>query len=48
MLQGKIHGYVRHQLTYFKKEKLVKWFDITDGDFYTKVENLVAKWYDPR
>lgn len=45
-MQNKIHGYIKRQLTWFKKEKNVNWFDITDKEFNTKVENLVAKWYD--
>lgn len=46
ILQGKIHGFLRRQLTWFKKEKDVNWFDITDSEFPSNVENLVAKWYD--
>jgi|Napbiome12C3dose_1001474.scaffolds.fasta_scaffold00015_79 tRNA dimethylallyltransferase len=45
ILQGKIHGYARRQMTWFKREKDVFWFDITDSSFSSKVENLVAKWY---
>lgn len=45
IIQGKIHGYIRRQLTWFKKEKDVLWIDITGKDFYYKVENTVAKWY---
>lgn len=45
ILQGKIHGYARRQMTWFKREKDVSWFDITDSNFPSKVENLVAKWY---
>lgn len=46
ILQGKIHGFVRRQLTWFKKEKDVKWFDISDKSFLEKVEELVGIWYD--
>ncbi len=46
-MQHKIHGYVRRQLAWFKKEKDVVWFDITKEDFVTRVENKVAKWYHP-
>lgn len=45
LLQGKIHSYARRQITWFKKEKEVFWFDVTDHHYLTKVENLVAKWY---
>lgn len=44
-IQGKIHGYVRHQLTWFKKEKDVVWFDITDKNFPQNVEKIVGRWY---
>lgn len=44
-LQGKIHGYVRRQLTYFKKEKEVNWIDITDKNYLTRIENKVSSWY---
>lgn len=46
VMQGKIHGYARRQLTWFRKGKDVVWFDIADKDCIKKVENLVAKWYD--
>lgn len=45
ILQGKIHGYVRRQQTWFKKEKDIFWFDITDQFFLGKVEKKVSKWY---
>ncbi|OGE19039.1 tRNA (adenosine(37)-N6)-dimethylallyltransferase MiaA [Candidatus Daviesbacteria bacterium RIFCSPLOWO2_02_FULL_41_8] len=53
VLQGKIHGFARRQITWFKKaslpagrEKNTFWFDITEKEFAGRVENLVAKWYD--
>lgn len=46
IMQGKIHEYIRRQLTWFKKEKDVNWFDITNQDSSTKVEELIRKWYD--
>ncbi|MCL5784969.1 MAG: tRNA (adenosine(37)-N6)-dimethylallyltransferase MiaA [Patescibacteria group bacterium] len=45
-LQTKIHQYAKRQLTWFKKEKGVKWFDITDPYTLEKVEKLVNSWYD--
>ena len=45
ILQNKIHGYVRRQLTWFKKEKNVSWFDITDENYPKNVEKLTLKWY---
>lgn len=46
ILQNKIHGFVRRQLTWFKKEKDVIWFDIIKEDYFKSVEELVTKWYD--
>ncbi len=45
ILQRKIHAYARRQETWFKKEKEISWFDITEENYTSKVENLVAKWY---
>ena len=46
ILKGKIHGYVRRQLTYFKKEKEINWFDITESKTLNKIEKLIHFWYD--
>lgn len=46
ILQNKIHQFARRQITWFKKEKEVHWFDITDNDYLIRIENLVTKWYD--
>lgn len=45
ILKYKIHGFIRRQLTWFKKEKDIIWFDITNKSFYEKVEKEVFKWY---
>lgn len=45
IMQGKIHGFIRRQLTWFKKEKNVYWFDITEKNFPLDVEKTVTKWY---
>lgn len=45
IMQGEIHGYVRRQLTWFKKEKQVFWFDISEKNFAEKVEKLASNWY---
>lgn len=45
IMQGKIHGYIRRQLTWFAKEKEVHWFDITTKEFPDNVEKLVNAWY---
>ncbi|MBI2039960.1 tRNA (adenosine(37)-N6)-dimethylallyltransferase MiaA [Candidatus Microgenomates bacterium] len=56
IMQNKIHGYIRRQLTWFKKEKNVYWFDILDKqsfpfsdekrkNFPDNVAKMVAGWY---
>lgn len=45
VLQGKIHGYARRQITWFRKEKDVFWFDITQSDWCEQLENKVSSWY---
>ena len=46
IMQGKIHGYVRRQQTWFKKEKKVSWFDITERNWSQAVEKQVQNWYN--
>lgn len=45
VMQGKIHEYIRKQLTWLKKEKDIHWFDITQPDYAQEVEKVVAQWY---
>ena len=37
--------YAKRQMTWFKKDKRVGWFDIFEVDYQKKVEKMVAKWY---
>lgn len=46
ILQNKIHGYIRRQQTWFKKEKNINWFDINKKSYLSKIEKNVRKWYD--
>jgi tRNA dimethylallyltransferase len=39
------HNYARRQMTWFKKDERIKWFDITEIGFEKKVVELVKKWY---
>lgn len=39
------HGYARRQMTWFKKEKRIKWFEIDSPRFKGEVEKLVKSWY---
>lgn len=45
ILQGKIHAYVRRQLTWFKKMEKIEWFDVSDKSFPIELEKKVSKWY---
>lgn len=38
--------YGKRQMTWFKKDKRIKWFDITSKDYPQNVENLVKKWHN--
>lgn len=46
VMQSKIHRFVRRQQTWFKKEKDIEWFDMTDKHYISMVEKLVKRWYD--
>lgn len=37
--------YAKRQMTWFKKDKRIKWFDASDPDLVNEVENSVQKWY---
>lgn len=41
----KVRQYAKRQMTWFKKEEKVNWFDIIDKQFPANVEKKVAKWY---
>lgn len=45
-MQSVLHGYVKRQQTWFKKEVDVTWFDVTDISFTQKIEKKVREWYD--
>lgn len=38
-------NYIKRQMTWFKKDKRINWFDIADKKYVENVENLVNKWY---
>lgn len=40
------HAYARRQMTWFKKEKRINWFDITPKNWQDKIDTMVKKWYD--
>lgn len=39
------HGYARRQMTWFKKNPKINWFDITKQNFQEEVEKKVENWY---
>jgi tRNA dimethylallyltransferase len=39
------HLYARKQMTWFKKEKRITWFDILGKNVWQKVEQKVLEWY---
>jgi tRNA dimethylallyltransferase len=46
ILQQEIKQYAKRQLTWFKRDKEIVWFDITKKDFSKKVEERVSSWYN--
>lgn len=39
------HGYARRQMTWFKLNQNIHWFDITESNYQDRVESLVKEWY---
>ena len=39
------HAYVRRQMTWFKKDKRINWFDINKKGWENGVEKLIKNWY---
>lgn len=39
------HAYARRQLTWFKKQKGIHWFDITETGIIGKIVSVVRAWY---
>lgn len=44
-MQDKVRAYARRQITWFKREKNISWFDITDKNFQGELEKNISKWY---
>ena len=38
-------NFTKRQIAWFKRDKRINWFDITQRDFQKEVEKLVKKWY---
>lgn len=41
LIKYDLHAYIRRQLTYFKKNKNIQWFDISTGDYIKNIYNLI-------
>ena len=39
------HAYARRQMSWFRRDKRIRWFDIAKPGFEKKVEKLVNDWY---
>ena len=39
------HKFAKRQMTWFKKDKRINWFDISLSEWQKNVEKLVRKWY---
>ena len=44
--QNQEHGIIRHQLTWFKVQPGITWFDISQPDWKRKATNLIENWYN--
>lgn len=40
------HGYARRQMTWFKRDKRINWFDVTSPSVEEKIEKMVSKCYN--
>lgn len=40
------HAYARRQLTWLKKQKDIRWFDITDPHYIDEIVSVVRAWYN--
>jgi tRNA dimethylallyltransferase len=45
-LKIKIHQYAKRQMTWFKRDHDIKWFDVTDSELSHRVEKEVSNWYN--
>ncbi len=46
LMQTKIHQYAKRQLTWFKREKSVFWFDVSKANWQSKVVKIASDWYN--
>ncbi|MFZ5365979.1 MAG: tRNA (adenosine(37)-N6)-dimethylallyltransferase MiaA [Patescibacteria group bacterium] len=41
------HNYARRQMTWFRRDSRIHWYDITKRDYKEEIELLVKQWYNP-
>ncbi len=46
LIQTKIRQYAKRQMTWFKRDKEIRWFDITKSNLSHRVESEVRNWYN--
>lgn len=39
------HAYARRQITWFKKEKAISWFNVLEKNYVAEMERKIRKWY---
>lgn len=39
------YQYAKRQMTWFKKEQAIRWFDVSHKDYVRQVEALIGEWY---
>ncbi|OGC52085.1 tRNA (adenosine(37)-N6)-dimethylallyltransferase MiaA [candidate division WWE3 bacterium RBG_16_37_10] len=39
------HNYAKRQITWFKRDQRINWFDVSKKDYLRNMENMVEKWY---
>lgn len=47
-IQSELHGYIRRQLTWFKRDQKIKWYDLSQPDFDKRITELVRLFLDDR
>lgn len=40
-----IHGFIRRQMTWFRRDSRIYWYDTTEDGYLTDLENQILSWY---
>lgn len=46
--KGEEKKYVKRQMVWFKKDKRIRWFDVTDPNYPVNVEKIVLMWHNTK